>query len=219
MEFRTDCESGYPKGTSWLPRWGRYVFFVIGLLALGYCAFALIDAKVYQVYQTWRFERALKHSTPSIASLEQPLPTSAEEAGGTTATSRPGDPLGRIEINRIGLAAMIMEGIDDATLRRAVGHIPDTALPGQLGNIALAGHRDTLFRALRNIRQDDEIMLTTLAAPYRYRVDSTTVVDPDDTRVLDDADDEILTLVTCYPFDYVGHAPKRFIVRAHRIPR
>jgi sortase A len=224
MQLLSNEEPPPPAPLRWLLSWGRYCLFAVALMALGYCAYALVDAKVYQVYQARRFDQALKNSTPSIggpsiAGPEQPLPRSLEDSGAVTGMNRPGEPLGRIEISRIGLAAMIMEGIDETTLRRAVGHIPDTALPGQIGNIALAGHRDTLFRALRNIRADDEIMLTTLEAPYRYTVDSTSVVDPDDTAVLDDGDDEILTLVTCYPFEFVGHAPKRFIVRAHRIPR
>jgi sortase A len=113
---------------------------------------------------------------------------------------------------------MIMEGTDGRTLRHAVGHIPGTALPGQQGNVALAGHRDTFFRGLRNINKDDEITLTTLHGSYRYRVDSTQVVEPRDTEVLDATTDNILTLVTCYPFYFVGPAPKRFIVRAHRFP-
>ena len=126
--------------------------------------------------------------------------------------------MGRIEIARIGLAAMILEGTDGRTLRRAVGHIPGTPLPGQQGNVAIAGHRDTFFRPLRNIQHDDEITLTTLDGTYRYLVDSTQVVAPEDTQVLDDSGDTILTLVTCYPFYFVGPAPKRFIVRAHKIP-
>jgi sortase A len=126
--------------------------------------------------------------------------------------------LGRIEISSIGVVAMIMEGTDGRTLRHAVGHIPGTALPGQQGNVALAGHRDTFFRGLRNINKDDEITLTTLHGSYRYRVDSTQVVEPRDTEVLDATTDNILTLVTCYPFYFVGPAPKRFIVRAHRFP-
>ena len=89
--------------------------------------------------------------------------------------------MGRIEISRIGLGVMILEGIDDRTLRRAVGHIPGTPLPGQFGNVAIAGHRDTFFRPLRNIRRDDEITLTTLNGSYRYRVDSTSVVEPEET--------------------------------------
>ena len=104
---------------------------------------------------------------------------------------------------------------DIATGGRAYSGTP---LPGQQGNVAITGHRDTFFRPLRNIRKDDEITLTTLSGSYRYRVDSTKVVEPEDTEVLDDSDDAILTLVTCYPFYFVGPAPKRFIVRAHRIP-
>jgi sortase A len=126
--------------------------------------------------------------------------------------------LGRIEISSIGLAAMILEGTDRRTLRRAVGHIPGTPLPGQPGNVVITGHRDTFFRGLRNIHKDDEITLTTLNGSFRYRVDSTRVVEPEDTRVLDHSDGAILTLVTCYPFYYVGPAPKRFVVRAHRLP-
>ncbi len=125
--------------------------------------------------------------------------------------------MGRIEIGTIGLSAMILEGTDGKTLRRAVGHIPGTALPGQQGNVAIAGHRDTFFRGLRNSLKDDEITLTTLSGSYRYRVDFTKVVEPEDTEVLDRSDDAILTLVTCYPFYFVGPAPKRFVVRAHRI--
>lgn len=125
--------------------------------------------------------------------------------------------MGRIEISTIGLTAMILEGIDEGTLQRAVGHIPGTPLPGQRGNIAIAGHRDTFFRGLCKIRQDDEITLTTLSGSSRYRVDSTNVVEPEETEVLDAADDDLLTLVTCYPFNFIGSAPKRFIVRAHRI--
>ena len=126
--------------------------------------------------------------------------------------------MGRIEIARIGLTAMIMEGTDGRTLRRAVGHIRGTPLPGQQGNVAIAGHRDTFFRPLRNVQDDDEITLTTLHGSYRYLVDSTQVVAPEDTQVLNESSDTILTLVTCYPFYFVGPAPKRFIVRAHRIP-
>ena len=113
---------------------------------------------------------------------------------------------------------MILEGTDDVTLRRAVGHIPGTSLPGQKGNVAIAGHRDTFFRGLRNIHRGDAITLTTLKGSYRYRVDSTEVVDPQDAEVLYESDDATLTLITCYPFYFVGSAPRRFIVRAHKSP-
>jgi sortase A len=114
---------------------------------------------------------------------------------------------------------MILEGIEDETLRRAVGHIPGTALPGQEGNVAIAGHRDTFFRPLRNIRKNDEITLRMLNGTHRYRVESTKVVEPEDIAVLDDSGEAILTLVTCYPFNFVGSAPQRFIVLARRSPR
>ena len=91
-------------------------------------------------------------------------------------------------------------------------------MPGQQGNVAIAGHRDTFFRPLRNVQTDDEITLTTLGGSYHYLVDSTKWFSPEDTQVLDNSSDTILTLVTCYPFYFVGPAPKRFIVRAHRIP-
>jgi sortase A len=125
--------------------------------------------------------------------------------------------LGQIAIIKLGLAAMIAEGTDKGTLRHAVGHIPGTPLPGEPGNVAIAGHRDTFFRPLRNIHKDDEITLRTLSGSYRYRVESTRVVKPQDTEVLGSSDQGILTLVTCYPFDFVGAAPKRFVVRAQRI--
>ncbi len=111
---------------------------------------------------------------------------------------------------------MIMEGIDGKTLQLAVGHIPGTAIPGQQGNVGLAAHRDTFFRSLRRIHKDDEIHLTTLDGSFHYLVDSTQVVEPDDIQVLAPSADNILTLVSCYPFYFVGPAPNRFIVRAHR---
>ncbi len=227
MKFGTKSQMLLPSRTNSFLRWSQYLFFIIGILALSYCGFALLDARLYQDYQTRRFQKALKDSRPSIGSGEHlypsPLPTALAEANSAKAESlgiagRGGYPLGRIEISTIGLAAMILEGTDERTLRRAVGHFPGTPLPGQQGNVAIAGHRDTFFRALRNILKDDEITLTTLNGSYRYRVDSTKVVDPEDTEVLDDSDNAILTLVTCYPFDFVGSAPKRFVVRAHRIP-
>ncbi len=216
-----------PTGTNSFLGWSRYLFLVIGILALSYCGFVLLDAKLYQAYQTWRFQQALKSFRTSIGRdgdlHPSPLPPILANANLARAENlgipgREGSPLGRIEISTIWLAAMILEGTGDGTLRRAVGHFPGTALPGQRGNVAIAGHRDTFFRALRKIRKDDEITLTTLNGSYRYRVDSTRVVEPEATEVLDGADNAILTLVTCYPFDFVGSAPKRFIVRAHRIP-
>jgi sortase A len=125
--------------------------------------------------------------------------------------------IGRIEIARLGLSVMVVEGDDGKTLRRAAGHVPGTALPGQPGNVGITGHRDTFFRPLRNIQLDDVITLTTLQGEYRYRVVSTEVVSPEDVAVLEPTGGEILTLMTCHPFYFVGAAPNRFIVRAERV--
>jgi sortase A len=113
---------------------------------------------------------------------------------------------------------MVKEGIDDRTLGLAVGHIPSTAMPGETGNVGLAAHRDNLFRNLKGVERDDEITLTTLDNTYVYRVASFTVVNPEDVSVLAPlAGERTLTLVTCYPFYFVGHAPKRFVVRARQV--
>ena len=147
-------------------------------------------------------------------------PTGAGDAfcGGVLAGYRNTyDPLQAAMYGNIS-SAMIMEGIDRRTLQRAVGHFPGTELPGQEGNFVIAGHRDTFFRPLRNIRINDEIKLTTLHGSYRYRVDSIKVTPPEDLSALDNSeDDSIMTLVTCFPFEFVGNAPQRFVVRAHRI--
>jgi sortase A len=190
--------------TNQVLRWSRNAFLIIGISALSYVGYSLLDARLYQADQTRQFEQALKSA--NLARVENP-----------GIAGREGSPLGRIEIRQIGLAAMILEGTGEKTLQRAVGHIQGTPVPGQGGNVALAGHRDTFFRGLRKIRQDDEITLTTLSGSYRYRVDSTKVVAPEDLDVLAADNDDILTLVTCYPFNLVGSAPKRFIVRAHRL--
>jgi len=125
-----------------------------------------------------------------------------------------GSLIGRLEIPRVGVSAMVREGDDTATLRHAVGHIPDTELPGAAGNAGLAGHRDSFFRGLKNIRAGDEVKVTTPTGVLRYTVQRTTIVDPDDVSVLSPTSRPTLTLVTCYPFYYIGAAPRRFIVQA-----
>jgi sortase A len=123
--------------------------------------------------------------------------------------------LGRIAIPQAGISALVLEGVAGSTLRRGVGHIPGTTLPWLSGNIGLAGHRDSVFRGLKDIKKGDFINLETLEGTYRYVVDWAQVVDPDDIGVLAVSNQPELTLVTCYPFYYVGSAPERFVVRAH----
>jgi sortase A len=227
MRIRVEWRATLPARNRSVIRWSRCLFFVIGILILAYVGFVLIDARLFQAAQSRQFQQELDGLRPSIGNDERPhlltLPPAETAVNLARADSldiagRDGSPLGRIEISSIGLQAMILEGTDARTLRHAVGHIPGTPLPGQQGNVAITGHRDTFFRPLHNIRKDDEITLTTLNGSYRYRVDSTQVVEPEDTEVLADSDDAVLTLVTCYPFYFVGPAPKRFIVRAYRIP-
>lgn len=134
------------------------------------------------------------------------------------AQGEPADvPLGVLRIPKIRLEVAVLPGTDDRTLDRAVGHIEDTARPGADGNSGLAGHRDGFFRGLKDIVPGDAILLETLQGTEAYVVERTWIVTPDDVSVLDPTPTQSLTLVTCYPFYFVGSAPQRFIVRAVRV--
>lgn len=180
-------------------------FTILGVAALGYWASVTVGAHLYQSRESARFDRELRQG--NFAKRQLP-PEPAVEDGGL---------LGRLEIPRLGLSVMVVEGVKSSELKHAAGHIPGTALPGYGSNVGIAGHRDTFFRPLRLIRRDDSIDLNTTAGTYRYRVVSTSVVSPTDVQLLYPNGKDMLTLVTCYPFYYVGSAPKRFIVRAERI--
>ena len=117
------------------------------------------------------------------------------------------------------MSVTVLEGTDDGTLARGAGHIEDTPFPGEPGNIGIAGHRDTIFRPVRNLNIGDPLVLTTADQVYRYRITKTSIVNPEDVYVLDPADHPTMTLVTCYPFEFVGHAPRRFIVHADLVGR
>ena len=125
-------------------------------------------------------------------------------------------PLAILRIPRIRLEVAVLEGTDDVTLDRGAGHIEETAVPGDDGNVGIAGHRDGFFRGLMNIAPGDAIELETLHGTESYRIERTWIVDPDDVSVLDPTPERSLTLVTCYPFYFVGPAPQRYIVRAVR---
>lgn len=180
--------------------WTQRLLFACAVVLLGYYGFVALDAWVFQRRENSNLQHLLEIAP---ASISPPV--------------APAGLIGRLEIPRLGVSVMLVEGDDARTLRRAVGHIPGTALPGRPGNVAFSGHRDTFFRPLRNIRENDVVVVTTLAGEYRYRVVSTRVVVPDDVEVLDAGPGEVLTLVTCYPFYFVGAAPDRFIVRAERL--
>ncbi len=182
-------------------RVAEILLFSAAAVLLGVYACVYLERRAYQAYEMWSFDRTLQRM-PAPRTVPAALP--------------PGAPIGRIEIPRIGVRAMIVNGTTTTTLRRAVGHIEGTPLFGSGGNVGLAAHRDTFFRGLRDIRKGDAIEIDTLQGAYEYVVDATRIVGPDDTAVLDAAARPTLTLVTCYPFDYVGPAPRRFIVQAYR---
>jgi sortase A len=184
----------------------HWVLGVGAVLMLGYSGLLWADGWYFQKAERRHFEQLLSERTPTAALGRTVLP--ALPTGGV---------MGRIEIRRLGLSVMVAEGVDQATLRRAAGHIPGTAQPGEAGNVAISAHRDTFFRPLRNIRRNDVVTLTTLAGNYDYRVVATKVTEPSDVSVLAPNAKEILTLITCYPFYFVGSAPKRFVVQGERI--
>jgi len=130
---------------------------------------------------------------------------------------RNGDLVGRLIIPRLHLRATVREGAGEDTLAVALGHIPGTALPGRSGNVGVAGHRDTLFRVLRKIAEKDQIEFQTAAGIYQYEVVTTEIVPPEDVGVLAPGEQPEITLVTCYPFHYVGSAPDRFVVKARLV--
>ena len=159
--------------------------------------------------------QATRYQREQRAALER-MPMAAPARVDASAALATGALIGSLDIPRLRLSAMIAEGDDDATLKVAIGHLPDTVLPWHEGNSALAGHRDTFFRPLQDIRVGDELRVSTLHGDFRYQVRETMVVGPNDVWVLDPTDRPTLTLITCYPFRYVGKAPHRFIVRAER---
>jgi sortase A len=157
-------------------------------------------------------QRAANRELEDVRMAAPPRP--AEGAAHLDQPLANGALVGRIELPRVGVAAIVREGDDVSVLRRAVGHVPGTALPGDSGNAGLAGHRDTFFRGLRNVREGDRITVTTPQELLHYEVRSMRIVEPTDVSVLAPTTRPTLTLVTCYPFNYIGAAPKRFIVQA-----
>lgn len=201
-------------------RVASWLFFAGGCLTLAYCALVYFEASLYQASQAGRFEKAPKPSEPAASTsspvgrrLDAVIRGTIEKAVG--ARSRQAA-VSRIEIPRLGISSVVVEGVDSGDLTVAVGHVPGTAVPGQAGNVAIAGHRDTFFRKLGGIRQGDRIILATPGASYQYSVDSIEVVDPGYVQVLRSSSEPALTLITCFPFSFVGPAPRRFVVHARR---
>jgi sortase A len=183
-------------------RWFERALLLCGLAAVGIWAGSKVIPELWQAWENRQFD--LETNAGSA-----PASRSSEPGNGRV--------IGRLSIPRLHLSSMVREGDDELTLGLALGHIPSTALPGQIGNVGIAGHRDTLFRPLHEIRKDDLIRFETLDGTHVYQVDSTRIVRPDQVGVLRSHGTSELTLVTCYPFYYIGAAPDRFIVAAHEM--
>jgi LPXTG-site transpeptidase (sortase) family protein len=142
-----------------------------------------------------------------------------ERAAAAQAAYQPaaGGLVGMLEVPRLRLSTPVIEGDDDRSLTASAGHLPDTPLPWQPGNSAIAGHRDGLFRPLKRVAVGDAITFRTTRDELHYRVTATAIVEPDDLGVLAPRASDALTLITCYPFSYVGPAPQRFVVHAERV--
>jgi len=188
--------------------WCSLLCIFSGAIAVASCMYICADAHVYQALQNCRLNSA-------IAAGVQPAGEEYQSSVPTNTTA--GSAIGRLEVPRLALSVVVLEGDDPKTLRRSAGRIPGTAWPGQPGNLAIAGHRDTFFRPLRGIRTDDVIQLTTPNGSFVYQVQSVRVVAPTQTEVLASIPQQTLTLITCYPFLYVGHAPNRFVVTARQV--
>ena len=187
------------------------MFAVIGLTLLGHWAMETISATRFQNRQSHAFEQHPPTNQPPRNGLRSGLPP-------RSAPPIEGSAIARLTIPDIGMAVTVVEGTSSSDLTIGPGHIPTTPVPGEPGNVGIAGHRDTVFRPLRWIRTGQLINLTTRRGQDLYRVVSTTIVDPTDIQVLQPTRKDTLTLVTCYPFRFIGPAPKRFVVRADRLP-
>lgn len=202
------------------------VLLLIGFVSLGWATYKTGQRFFYASWEDYRFDQVLDGKEVSLqgylkylyegvkphAPEEQPAAENARPAPKARKLKR-NELIGRVEIPRVKISAVVKEGADEATLSKAVGHVPYTSLPGEKGNVGIAAHRDTFFRSLRHVREGDTIRLVTTQGVYSYQVDTMRIVWPSNVEVLDPTPEERITLVTCYPFNFVGHAPKRFIVQ------
>jgi sortase A len=170
-----------------------WLAFGIGTGLVAYVTFVVVDARVFDA----------EYRAAPAASVDAPLV--------------PGAAIGELYIERLGLTVVVGEGETGKVLRRGAGHLTDSAWLGQRGNVVIAGHRDTFFRPLRKIQPGDLIDLKTQNQSARYSVESAVIVSPQDLSVLAPGDGNTLTLITCYPFTFVGSAPERFVVRARQV--
>jgi sortase A len=188
------------------------VLFATAFVSLGWCAWTLVDAAQFEHRQQGRLNAL------GVEAYGPPrVPFAPKGAVATRRETRESGLVGRLEIERLGLSAIVAEGIGSRTLRRSVGHVPGSAFPGEPGNVVLAAHRDRHFRPLRKIREGDLVRLTTPDGAFAYRVEFVRVVEAESHELVADLAAPVLTLVTCYPFYFVGDAPQRFVVRARMV--
>jgi sortase A len=185
-----------------------WLIWLGGALIIGGAAF--LTCYWWTLHERAAAQRRAKEWLIGRTAVQRPLQRPAPAV-------RRGDVIGELEIPRLQLSVMVFEGDDAGILKQGAGHIPGTAFPSGSGNIGIAAHRDTYFRPLRVIHANDVIALKTPAGTSRYAVTEATIVRPSDVGVLARAPGRDLTLVTCYPFYYVGSAPERFIVHARKI--
>lgn len=216
----------------WLRRFERLAWGV-GILLVAFWIAAKIHSAAGSRRDLQRFAE-IRHTSTPVRALPVQSPTPARVLSTDTSpdetlwsrqriegyqaslSEQTSDPLAILRIPKIGLEVAVLEGTDDLTLNRAVGHIEDTAKPGDKGNVGIAGHRDGFFRGLKDVVKGDTLELETLSGTQTYRISDIWIVHPEDVYVLDPTPEPSITLVACYPFYYVGHAPQRYIVRASR---
>ena len=186
--------------------------FAAGSALLIVTALVWIDRSAHSQSAIDDFERVREHIATAEEQADWSPQRKADYRHSLGATA--GETLAVLRIPSSKIEVAVFDSIDEIALNRGSGHVAGTALPGDNGNIAIAGHRDGFFRGLKDIAVGDEIELTSLAGVQTFRVSSLDIVDPLDISVLDPTDETVITLITCYPFYYVGAAPDRFIVRA-----
>lgn len=185
---------------------------LVGAALIASAGFAWVGGVAHSRSAVADFEQIKEMAVPAA---DQRTWSEQRKAAYQHALSREaGDTLAILRIESAGIEVPVFDSTSKTALNRGSGHVAGTALPGTRGNTAIAGHRDGFFRGLKNISVGAEIQLATLHGQQRFRVSEILIVDPLDVSVLDPADETMITLITCYPFYFVGPAPERFIVRA-----
>ena len=183
---------------------------LVGVACLGWFAYHSYRAEAFRDRHVAALEEEESEASGASSPAADVLPASMPPEDGLG----PDGVVGVLEIPRLGVSEVVAYGDTDETLDVAIGHLPDTPLPWIGGNSVVAAHRDTHFRPLRDVRTGDVIRLRTRRGVFEYVVKDRLIVDPDDVWVMAPSESPRLTLITCYPFNYVGSAPQRFIVQA-----